>query len=69
MLLLRVPYVCIRFRTEARAAGHVKSHLLSREQREEAELAEMKKVTIDCCGCCSGAETEMAKVESLWSKL
>ncbi|CAN0068889.1 unnamed protein product [Scytosiphon promiscuus] len=32
-----------RFRTEIRAAGHAKSHVLSREEREEAELAEMKK--------------------------
>lgn len=40
-----------RFRTEARAAGHPKTHILSREEREEAELAEMKKVR-PCVGVC-----------------
>lgn len=38
-------FVCCRFRTEARAAGYPKSHMMTREEREEAELAEMKKVT------------------------
>lgn len=33
-----------RFRTEARAVCHPKSRVLSQEEREEAELAEMKKV-------------------------
>ncbi|CAM9629717.1 unnamed protein product [Ectocarpus sp. 6 AP-2014] len=32
-----------KFRTEARAAGYSKGHFPSREEREEAELAEMKK--------------------------
>lgn len=45
-MFLRV-CVCVwdRFRTEARAAGYSKSHLITREEREEAELADMKKVT------------------------
>lgn len=42
-----------RFRTEARAAGHSKTHILSREEREEAELEEMKKVGVLAYSVCA----------------